>query len=112
MFHNTGRFGAVEGEFPVLDADCNKSAGLNLSFEHQFGDRVFNPRGNRPAERPCAVHIVKSGLADLINCFRCDLQVNVKLLQPFFQRGEHSGRDFRDVRAGQLVEDDDIIDPV
>src|SRR6266487_240619 len=121
--HRVGHEGrlvsAAEDQLGVLDVgrvalavDEDDLAGAQLVEQDPLGQRVLDLALDGPAQRPGAQHRVVALLGQELLGVVGQLQAHVLVAKLGLDPADHQGHDLQDLRLGQLVEHDRVIDAV
>src|SRR4029450_1397362 len=96
----------------ALDIDDDDLAGLELAKKDLLRQGVLDLPLDRAAQRPGAEHGVESMVSKQFLRRLGELETHVLVVQPKIDLGHHQVDDLDDLLRGELVEDDDVVDPV
>ena len=99
-------------DLAVLLVDDDRRIGADVALQNFFGEAIFHKFLDGTFQRPCAEFLAVPLVHEFAPRAGTHLQGHAPLFQPRFERGENFIADLRGVRLGELVEDDDIVQPV
>src|SRR5205807_9605494 len=104
--------GSLERELAVASVHEERVALAEAAFQQRRRERVLDEPLQRPLQRTRPVCRVPARLGQQLLRGRCQLDVDAPLRQPSPQPGELELDDLRELLARELLEHDDLVDPV
>jgi len=105
-------FSLAQAQFSVRHGEVRDVAARERAGEQLLGHRVLHAAADHAAQRPRAVHTVKTRRRKRAHGFVVRLQRDAELRDALSGRGEHPPRDLRDVVLVERTEDDGLVDAV
>ena len=105
-------YNRAENDLAVLHIDDHGLADVELLPQDALRERVLDQLLDGPAQRPRAQLRVVALLGQQLLGRRGELQPDALVLQLLADPPDHQVDDLDDLVPGQLVEDDDLVDPV